>query len=210
MKKLNNNYYLKISSYCFGDKYEVIGDSQKTFIKEEVFLKRFTNFGRLDSISKSLCISTAIALNKIGLYPKETKIDIPIYFSSNSGSLHADINYFKDFLSFNETAGRANLFLYTLPTSPTGEMSVHFGLTGPITYLTSLIPLKSISESIQYSKDAPEYIIVALGEIKKETNSLLMVFAKEEKTNNKLNIKDLATIEKDNLSQIKKYLLEFI
>jgi len=104
--------------------------------KSDIFKKPFKNFGRLDDMSKAVCTAVAFALKGVNLYPQAEKQPISIYFNSKEGSLKSDTSYFKDFVDFGETAGRANLFLYTLPTSPLGEASVHFGLTGDVAYLS--------------------------------------------------------------------------
>ena len=103
--------------------------------KSEIFHKEFKNYGRLDATSKSVCNAIAALLKQVDLYPLEKKLDIPVFFSSEEGSFFSDIDYYSDYVKFNETAGRANKFLYTLPTSPLGEASVHFGLIGSLVYV---------------------------------------------------------------------------
>ena len=40
-----------------------------------------------------------------------------------------------DYVESGRTLARANLFIYTLPSSPLAEAAVHFGLQGPLVYL---------------------------------------------------------------------------
>lgn len=106
--------------------------------KDIIFKSKFKNFGRLDDISKAVCTAIALALQGVKLYPNEGKQPISLFLSNDMGSLASDQKYFTDFVDFDKTAGRANLFLYTLPSSPLGEASVHFGLTGKIAYFATV------------------------------------------------------------------------
>lgn len=90
--------------------------------------------------------------------------------------MSSDLKYYRDFLEFGGTAGRANLFLYTLPTSPLGEASVHFGLTGPLAFISEPgrplgALLDAVSDSCEIRKgyacgdgDGDGYSLVGLGE----------------------------------------------
>lgn len=139
--------------------------------KSLIFQKPFKNFGRLDNMSKAACIAVAFALRGAGLYPKEEKQPIAIFFSNPEGSLVSDTEYYKDFIEFGKTAGRANLFLYTLPTSPLGEVSVHFGLTGNIAYFAEKEnPLKTMLEAAEDAcefrksgKSSAKHFLIGLG-----------------------------------------------
>jgi len=53
------------------------------------------------------------------------------------GAVAANAAYFKDFVDCGRTMGRGNLFIYTLPSSPLAEASIHFGLQGPLLYATN-------------------------------------------------------------------------
>ena len=152
--------------------------------KSDIFSKPFKNFGRLDNMSKAVCTAVAFALKGTDLYPQEVKQSISVFFSNKEGSLHSDTKYFKDFIEFGETAGRANLFLYTLPTSPLGEASVHFGLTGDLAYFAdSDNPFKTMLEAaedsceLRKSSQETKQFLLGLGNIedgKVETIFLLL------------------------------------
>lgn len=140
--------------------------------KSDIFSKTFKNFGRLDKMSKAVCTAVAFALQGVGLYPIEDKKNISLLFHNKTGCADSDKAYFNDFIEFGETAGRANLFLYTLPTSPLGEASVHFGLTGDVAYfsstsepLTKMLATVSTSFEVNETKDN-NLTLVGLGEIK--------------------------------------------
>ncbi len=102
------------------------------------FSQPFKNFGRLDRMSRMTVSAVALALQDAGMeYSSANKQDMGIIGTSRAGSLTSDIDYFKDFWENGRTLSRANLFIYTLPSSAMGEAAIHFGLTGPLFYGTS-------------------------------------------------------------------------
>ena len=103
--------------------------------RSRIFSSEFNNFGRLDHVSRSVSTALAALLGSVGLYPSDSKLDVPVLISSCGSFSRADIDYFEDFVSFGETAGRANLFVYTLPTSSLGVASFHFGRIGGLEYV---------------------------------------------------------------------------
>lgn len=110
----------------------------KALSRKEIFSYPFKNFGRLDNISKLTCYAVALALKDAGVkYSMDHKHDIGIICTNKSGSLKSDIHYFKDYLDSGRTLSRGNLFIYTLPSSPLGEAAIHFGLQGPLLYVTA-------------------------------------------------------------------------
>ncbi len=52
-----------------------------------------------------------------------------------SGWLAADQTYFRDYIEQGRTLGRANHFIYTLPTSSLSEVAIALGLNGPTLHL---------------------------------------------------------------------------
>jgi len=150
--------------------------------KDIIFKSKFKNFGRLDDVSKAVCSAIALTLQGVKLYPNEDKQPISLFFSNDTGSLAADQKYFKDFVDFDKTAGRANLFLYTLPSSPLGEASVHFGLTGKIAYfatindgLTEMYNAIEDSYITNFKKGNNQYL-VGIGNSSKTTNEAIFLF----------------------------------
>jgi 3-oxoacyl-(acyl-carrier-protein) synthase len=111
--------------------------------KAGVFSYPFKNFRRFNKISKLTCYAAALALKDAGVnYSLGKKQDIGIIGTGESGSLQADIFYFKDYLDCGRILGRGNLFIYTLPSSPLGEAVIHFGMQGPLFYTAA--PEKSL------------------------------------------------------------------
>ncbi len=104
---------------------------------KDIFAYPFKNFGRLDTLSKMTCRAVALALDDAGIrYSPGRKQDIGIIGANTAGSLQSDVRYFKDYLESGRTLSRANLFIYTLPSSPMGEAAIYFGLQGPLFYAT--------------------------------------------------------------------------
>lgn len=93
------------------------------------------NLGRFDAVSKSLLCVCALALKDAG-YPPVVGAGrtVGLVGTNETGCLTANRAYFKDYLDAGRTLARANLFVYTLPSSPLAEASIHFGLRGPMLY----------------------------------------------------------------------------
>ena len=183
------------------------GIAKYSLKKSEIFHKEFKNYGRLDVTSKSVCNAIASLLKQVDLYPLEKKLDIPVFFSSEEGSFFSDIDYYSDYVKFNETAGRANKFLYTLPTSPLGEASVHFGLTGSLVYVCD--SENSISKAFNMANDffninpdTAEYAIVGFASSynNKQADALFFLIGKS--NNDRDILFDLNNI--DSFSNLKK------
>jgi hypothetical protein len=99
--------------------------------KKRIFPEEAKNSGRLTTMEWAVCAAISAALRSAGILDRGgEKLQAAIYFSSPDASIPADSAYIDDYLAFDETAGRANLFVHTLPSSPLGEASVRFGLTG--------------------------------------------------------------------------------
>ncbi|PKL52637.1 MAG: hypothetical protein CVV37_00110 [Nitrospira bacterium HGW-Nitrospira-1] len=114
--------------------------------RTDIFSYTFKNFGRLDEVSKLVCYAVALALKDAGeAYDSNRKKDMGLIGTNADGSLQADIDYFRDYIDSGRKLSRGNLFLYTLPSSPLGEAAIHFGLQGPVFYMssgqTSLLPV---------------------------------------------------------------------
>jgi len=109
-----------------------------TLLKKDIFSHPFKNFARLDRISRMTAFGVSLALQDAGIeYSPLRKQDIGIAGTNIEGSLQSDKEYFRDYLEGGRTLSRANLFIYTLPSSPIGEAAIHFGLRGPVVYAAS-------------------------------------------------------------------------
>ena len=104
--------------------------------KDLVLKNKIANYNRFDKASQVTCLTIGLALNALGLQQDGQKHRIGLIGLGQCASEETDCRYFKDFLDFNETGGRSNLFIYTLATTPLAEASIYFGLMGPLFYLT--------------------------------------------------------------------------
>ncbi len=102
-----------------------------------LFSHPFKNFARLDLASKLTVCAVALALKDAGVsYDPADKQPMGILGSGVPGALASDLAYFSDYVHNGRTLSRANLFIYTLPSSPLGEAAIHFGLVGPLFFAT--------------------------------------------------------------------------
>jgi len=118
---------------------------------ESVFSYPVKSFGRFDVASKMACCAGALALYDAGVkYSKKYKQDIGIIGTNADGCLKSNLNYFKDYVQTGRKLARGNLFIYTLPSSPLAEASIHFGFQGPLLYI--MFPQKQVPSLLQYAE----------------------------------------------------------
>ena len=104
--------------------------------EDGLFAYPVKNLGRFDPVSRRVCYVTALALQDAGMeYSKGLKQNVGLLGTDEYGSEQANLAYFRDYVEGGRTMARANLFIYTLPSSPLAEAAVHFGLQGPLLYL---------------------------------------------------------------------------
>ena len=104
--------------------------------EDGLFAYPVKNLGRFDPVSRRVCYVTALAMQDAGMeYSKDWKQDVGLLGTDEYGSEQANLAYFRDYVEGGRTLARANLFIYTLPSSPLAEAAVHFGLQGPLLYL---------------------------------------------------------------------------
>jgi len=145
------------------------GEGAASLPKKGIFSHPFKNFGRLDAVSKSVAYAVALALQDAGIeYSPLRKQSIGVVGTSREGSLRTDIEYFTDYLRSGRTLSRANLFIYTLPSSPLGEAAIHFGLRGPLLYAASvsgtLLPLLDLAARMLDADEAGCMLVGTAGE----------------------------------------------
>ncbi|NVN97883.1 MAG: hypothetical protein HXX17_01065 [Geobacteraceae bacterium] len=122
------------------------GETIYSAAKSSIFTRPVRNFGRLDRLSRITLATVALALKDAGIEASpEKKVDVGIIGTNSTGSLETDCDFFRDYLDNGRKLARANLFIYTLPSSPLGEASIHFGLKGALLYTAyGEDPLKSL------------------------------------------------------------------
>ena len=85
-------------------------------------------YGRFNADArKTLCALAKVLQGKRG--------NIGIILVNDTYCVEDNFKYYKDFIDAGAKLGRANLFVYTLPTTPIAESAIYFGLTGPLFYL---------------------------------------------------------------------------
>lgn len=205
---------LQISDIAWtnGNRIGTLHSPETELKKDNIFHREFKNFRRLDPASKAVSAAVAMILHNQGLYPEQEKVNIPIFFSSSSGPLYSDYAYYNDFLQFGETAGRANLFVYTLPSSPLGEASVHCGITGDLLFVNSATPLQTMCNMIadsHHSNSNNDGYIAGMAEEKNGSLNTLFIFFEEQATTEEgLSIKNISQIQESTLNSLKKELMD--
>ena len=110
-------------------------ESLLTVPRSNYFERPVKNFGRLDEVARLTVTAVSLALQDAAISASPAaKLHIGVVGTSKEGSLKTDLDYFRDYIDNGRTLSRANLFIYTLPSSPIGEAAIHFGLTGPLLY----------------------------------------------------------------------------
>jgi len=133
--------WIKNSRYGLRGKRKSQGyaDLKSLYLKlneKKIFKCPVDNFNRFDQASKLASIAIALALYDAGIvYAKGKKQNIGILGTSPLGATDANLAYFRDYIAGKRILGRANLFIYTLPSSSLAEAAIHFGLTGPLLYM---------------------------------------------------------------------------
>jgi hypothetical protein len=104
--------------------------------RDSVFLYPVKRFGKYDAVSKMTCCVAALALHDAAVsYSQSEKQDMGILGTNTEGCLQANVDYFKDFVENGRSLGRANLFVYTLPSIPMAEAAIYFNCRGPLLYM---------------------------------------------------------------------------
>ena len=101
-----------------------------------VFASPVRNFARLNSAARLACFAGALALRDAGeTYASAEKTDTALLGTDDCGSLRANEEYFRDYVSCGRALARGALFVYTLPSSGLAEAAIHFGFQGPLLYM---------------------------------------------------------------------------
>lgn len=104
--------------------------------EEAVFSYPVKGFGKYDRASQMTCCVAALAFYDAGMsYSEDRKQDIGILGTNSDGCLQSNLDFFNDFVKNGRTLGRANLFVYTLPSIPVAEAAIYFKCQGPLLYM---------------------------------------------------------------------------
>ena len=103
---------------------------------DSLFSYPIKGFGKFDRISQMSCCVAALAFHDAEMsYAEDGKQDIGILGTNADGCLQSNLDYFNDYVVNGRTLGRANYFVYTLPSIPMSEAAIHFKCQGPLLYL---------------------------------------------------------------------------
>jgi 3-oxoacyl-[acyl-carrier-protein] synthase II len=132
--------------------------------EDGLFAYPVKNFGRFPATAQRVCYVTALALRDAGLnYSKEKKQEVGLLGLDQYGCEKANVDYFQDYIDGGRSMARANLFIYTLPSSPLAEAAVHFGLQGPLYYYrrqdSKVVELMTIARRM-IAEGQAEYVMV--------------------------------------------------
>lgn len=106
------------------------------------------SFGKYDRAAQTTCCVAALALHDAEMpYSESRKQDIGILGTNADGCLQSNLDFFNDFVENGRTLGRANLFVYTLPSIPVAEAAIYFKCQGPLLYMT--FPEKPIASLLR-------------------------------------------------------------
>lgn len=112
------------------------GEAEPPWKQADLFQMPLKNAGRFDAATRVVLAACALALRDAGGHQSGgTKCEIGLLGTNADGCLPANRSYFKDYLAGGRALARANLFVYTLPSSPLAEIAIHFGLKGPLLYI---------------------------------------------------------------------------
>ena len=87
-------------------------------LEDRIFREPVKNFGRFEPVTQKLCIATALALQDAGLTYGEEQLEIGLLAIHKVGCIVSNRRFFQDYLDGGRSLSRANLFIYTLPSSP--------------------------------------------------------------------------------------------
>ncbi len=92
--------------------------------------------GRFDPPTRRAFCAAALALHDAGFSNDGQQAGLIGTGSRECAA--ANFSYFSDYAGYGRKLARANLFIYTLPTSPLAEIAIHFKLGGPLFFTSSL------------------------------------------------------------------------
>jgi len=107
-------------------------------LEDSLFREPVKNFGRFEPVTQKLCTATVLALQDAGITYGEEHLEIGLLAIHKAGCISSNYRFFQDYLDGGRSCSRANLFIYTLPTSPCAEAAIYFDLRGPLLYIDAL------------------------------------------------------------------------
>jgi len=98
----------------------------------ELIGREMKYFSRMTEEARRCLAAASLAMRAAGMTGT-----IGILGCGFDGWLAADLEYFRDYVTQGRSLGRANLFIYTLPSSALSEVAIALSLNGPTLHIHS-------------------------------------------------------------------------
>ena len=122
------------------------------------------HFAKMTAETQSGLIASGLLLGALGWQGQMPSPEIGLMATGYDGSLKADFDYFHDYVASGRTIGRGSLFVYTLPTSLLGAISIGLSLTGPAMHMhhdsSSLLPLLAEARRMVLDAEAGAMLVL--------------------------------------------------
>jgi 3-oxoacyl-(acyl-carrier-protein) synthase len=107
-------------------------------LERGVLASPIRRFAKLDDACRMACLVAALTLHDAGVACSgDGTHDIAVLGTNERGCLETNRAFYADYLRHERRSGRGSLFVYTLPSIPASEVSMHFKLVGPTAWLGS-------------------------------------------------------------------------
>ena len=106
------------------------GELYRSLTENEILAERTPKFGRFNRSTQQAFCAAALALHDAD-FSKDWK-QVGLIGTGQEECTPANQTYFEDYAKNGRRMARANLFIYTLPTSPLAEIDIHIKLDGPL------------------------------------------------------------------------------
>ncbi|HJO93636.1 MAG TPA: hypothetical protein QF753_09575 [Victivallales bacterium] len=193
-------------------KYTNYKDLQLKLVDIAILNAKIKNLGRFNNIGKEYCLVSLLALNDASLnsFYTDEKRNIGVIGTDIIAAGEDNKKYFTDYIDSGRSLGRGNMFVYTLPSTPLGEVAIVNKLIGPIIYYNFLKkPLKNLmlQSEILLLDDQYEGMTLLFND---ETGKICFVVSKKDSTapSSKYNFQKLiAAVDKnDDVKSLVNYL----
>lgn len=115
-----------------------LSDLRDELVARGILAVPMRRFAKLDDACRMACLLAALALHDAGIaYGDDGTRDVAVLGTNERGCLATNRAFFTDYVGHERRSGRGSLFVYTLPSIPASEVSMHFKLVGPTAWLGS-------------------------------------------------------------------------
>lgn len=134
---INNNACGNLDSFR-GEPYKDLVELHDRLLDRGVFHSPVHNYRKMVTEARKTIVAAALALHHAGIDQNfHRQESIGIIGGGSKGCLPVNERYYADYLNFGKTMARGSLFAHTLPTSALAEVAIHFGMKGPLLYISS-------------------------------------------------------------------------